>query len=183
MTGWWRTEIIHFFIHSFRNISQAPRRWQELCQTLWGAQRWMRHVAGSHLTRANDTHGWLFPYGHWVIVRNLMPAFPAFIPSLCSGRRGMAATEGSVFGQRTTHWNTDQGKPEETVLSSAVWLGTALATSVSLEKKINYVNNWTVSQWERFHTRVNTFYSRCFESSSWRENVDVAAMWGLVGHP
>lgn len=136
MLGCCRTEFICLFICSFRNISQAHKRWQEMCQ----AQRWvMSHTSPEPVTHSSG----YFPK---VIVWHLVPPFLAFISFPCNGvpplgRRGGAATNGSVFEQRTTKWNNDPGKARETILSSAIWLGTVLATSKSPEKKINYMNN------------------------------------------
>lgn len=130
-----------------------------------------------------------WPYFPKVIVWHLVPPFLAFISFLCNGvpslgRRGRAATYGSVFEQRATQWNDDPGKPRGTVLSSAIWLGTVLAMSKSPENKINYMNNSPVIQWERFQPQVNTFYGQCFENLlGMQENVDVAAIRGLAGHP
>lgn len=132
---------VHSFIHpSFLSI----RQWQELWQTLWEAQ--MNEAACLVPLHRSRWHTWVA-----ISLRSSWGTFCLhFQPSSPSSLReeGWDFNWWSVFGQRTTHWNTDQGKPKEIVLSSAIWLGTALAISASLEKKINYVNNWPVIQWE-----------------------------------
>lgn len=124
-----------------------------------------------------------------------MPPFLVFIPFYCNGypplgRKGGAATERSVFWQRTTCWNTDKGKLRETVLSSYIWLRilimTVLAASIFLEMKLNYMNNWPIIQWEMFHPCINIFYSRCFESLLWMTNEcwgcsDSRTTWSTLG--
>lgn len=169
--------FIYSSIHSEIFPQHLGGGWNFSKQCEWHRDEWSTVPGHTLLESTTHTGGYLSK----VIVRNLTPPFPGFIPFLGNGIRGWAATDGSVWGQRTTHWITEQGRPEKTVLSSTIGLGTALATSVSPEKKISHVNNWPVIPWERFHPWVNTFYSRYFESLSWwQENVDIAAVWGLA---
>lgn len=62
--------------------------------------------------------------------------------------------------------------------------GTALTMSVSLEKKINYVNNWPVIQWERSHPRsIPSIINVLRVCRQWQGSVDITAIPRSIGHP
>lgn len=77
-------------------------------------------------------------------VQHLMPPFLALIPFLCSGapplrRRGGAAPDGSILVREQP-----TGTQTKEHCSVRHLTGAVLAMSVSLEKKVNYMNNWPV---------------------------------------